>query len=156
MSDPVWVTYAEAAERFGISVEGVRLKVKRDQKLGKDAKLRVRRDNSGRMLLAWDDALLDQRGTPRGIPHVGEDVGTVGAVHVGAVGMVDAGAIEALTKLLAQQHADHVAAQAQQRTDHQAELKEVRADHAAELERIRGELERTRQDADRQDRLHRE
>jgi chromosome segregation ATPase len=156
MSDPVWVTYAEAAERLGISVEGVRLKVKRDQKLGKDAKLRVRRDNSGRMLLAWDDALLDQRGTPRGIPHVGEDVGTVGAVHVGAVGVVDAGAIEALTKLLAQQHADHVAAQAQQRTDHQAELEEVRADHAAELERIRGELERTRQDADRQDRLHRE
>src|SRR3954469_7606780 len=47
MSDPVWVTYAEAAERLGISVEGVRLKVKRDQKLGKDAKLRVRRDNSG-------------------------------------------------------------------------------------------------------------
>jgi hypothetical protein len=59
MSDPVWVTYAEAAARLGISVEGVRLKVKRDQKLGKDAKLRVRRDNSGRMLLAWDDALLD-------------------------------------------------------------------------------------------------
>ncbi len=156
MSDPVWVTYAEAAERLGISVEGVRLKVKRDQKLGKDAKLRVRRDNSGRMLLAWDDALLDQRGTPRGIPHVGEDVGTVGAVHVGAVGVMDAGAIEALTKLLAQQHADHVAAQAQQRTDHQAELEEVRADHAAELERIRGELERTRQDADRQDYQHRE
>jgi DNA repair exonuclease SbcCD ATPase subunit len=148
MSDPVWVTYAEAAERLGISVEGVRLKVKRDQKLGKDAKLRVRRDNSGRMLLAWDDALLDQRGTPRGIPHVGEDVGTVG--------VVDAGAIEALTKLLAQQHADHVAAQAQQRTDHQAELEQVRADHAAELERIRNELERTRQDAERQDRLHRE
>jgi chromosome segregation ATPase len=156
MSDPLWVTYAEAAERLGISVEGVRLKVKRDQKLGKDAKLRVRRDNSGRMLLAWDEALLGQRGTPRGIPHVGEDVGTVRAVHVGAVGMVDAGAIEALTKLLAQQHADHVAAQAQQRTDHQAELEEVRADHAAELERIRGELDRTRQDADRQDRLHRE
>ena len=66
------------------------------------------------------------------------------------------GAIEALTKLLAQQHADHVAAQAQQRTDHQAELEQVRADHAAELERIRDELERTRQDADRQDRLHRE
>src|SRR3982751_1835153 len=98
MSDPVWVTYAEAAARLGISVEGVRLKVKRDQKLGKDAKLRVRRDNSGRMLLAWDDALLDQRGTPGGIPHVGEDVGE----DVGAVGMVDAGAIEALTKLLAQ------------------------------------------------------
>ena len=156
MSDPVWVTYAEAAERLGISVEGVRLKVKRDQKLGKDAKLRVRRDNSGRMLLAWDDALLDQRGIPRGIPHVGEDVGTVGAVHVGAVGVMDAGAIEALTKLLAQQHADHVAAQAQQRTDHQADLEQVRADHAAELERIRSELERTRQDADRQDRLHRE
>jgi chromosome segregation ATPase len=148
MSDPVWVTYAEAAERLGISVEGVRLKVKRDQKLGKDAKLRVRRDNSGRMLLAWDKALLDQRGVPRGTPHVGEDVGAVGAV--------DAGAIEALTKLLAQQHADHVAAQAQQRIDHQAELEEVRTDHAAELERIRGELERTRQDADRQDRLHRE
>jgi chromosome segregation ATPase len=33
---------------------------------------------------------------------------------------------------------------------------QLRADHAAELERIRGELERTRQDADRQDRLHRE
>jgi membrane protein involved in colicin uptake len=148
MSDPVWVTYAEAAERLGISVEGVRLKVKRDQKLGKDAKLRVRRDNSGRMLLAWDDALLDQRGTPRGIPHVGEDVGAVGAV--------DAGAIEALTKLLAQQHADYVAAQAQQRIDHQAELEQVRADHAAELERIRDELKQTRQDADRQDRLHRE
>ena len=57
---------------------------------------------------------------------------------------------------MAQQHADHVAAQAQQRTDHQAELEEVRADHAAELERLRDELERTRQDADRQDRLHRE
>jgi kinesin family protein 4/21/27 len=57
---------------------------------------------------------------------------------------------------LAQQHADHVAAQAQQRTDHQAELEGVRADHAAELERLRDELERTRQDADRQDRLHRE
>src|SRR4051794_17557307 len=68
MSDPVWVTYAEAAERLGISVEGVRLKVKRDQKLGKDAKLRVRRDNSGRMLLAWDKALLDQ--------HVGPHVGS--------------------------------------------------------------------------------
>jgi hypothetical protein len=50
MSDPLWVAYAEAAERLGISVEGVRLKVKRDQKLGKDAKLRVRRDNSGMKL----------------------------------------------------------------------------------------------------------
>lgn len=101
MSDPVWVTYAEAAERLGISVEGVRLKVKRDQKLGRDAKLRVRRDNSGRMLLAWDDALLDQRGTQRGTQHVEADVGSVGAL--------DAGAIEALTKLLAQQHAAHAA-----------------------------------------------
>src|SRR4051812_43649030 len=126
MSDPVWVTYAEAAERLGISVEGVRLKVKRDQKLGKDAKLRVRRDNSGRMLLAWDKALLDQRG----IPHVGEDVGSVGAVDVG----------EALAKLLAQQHTDHVAAQAQQRADHQAELDRLRASHAAELERIETRL----------------
>jgi hypothetical protein len=62
MSDPLWVTYAEAAERLGISVEGVRPKVKRDQKLGKDAKLRVHRDNSGRMLLAWDEALLDMSG----------------------------------------------------------------------------------------------
>ena len=33
---------------------------------------------------------------------------------------------------------------------------QLRADHAAELERSRGELDRTRQDADRQDRLHRE
>jgi chromosome segregation ATPase len=33
---------------------------------------------------------------------------------------------------------------------------QLRADHAAELERIRDELERTHQDADRQDRLHRE
>src|SRR3954447_5666696 len=104
MSDPVWVTYAEAAERLGISVEGVRLKVKRDQKLGKDAKLRIRRDNSGRMLLAWDDALLGQRGVTRGVQHVELDVG--------AVGTVDVGAIEAMTKLLAQQHADHIAARA--------------------------------------------
>src|SRR4051812_30015088 len=98
MSDPMWVTYAEAAERLGISVEGVRLKVKRDQKLGRDAKLRVRRDNNGRMLLAWDDALSDQRGIPRGAQHNGEDVGSVGRA--------DAGVVEALTKLLAQQHAD--------------------------------------------------
>jgi hypothetical protein len=148
MSDPVWVTYAEAAKRLGISVEGVRLKVKRDQKLGKDAKLRVRRDNSGRMLLAWDKALLGQRGVTRGIPHVGEDVGVVGAP--------DAEIIASLAKLLAQQHADHVAVQAQQRADHQVELERVRDDHAAELKRIRDELERARQDADRQDRLHRE
>jgi chromosome segregation ATPase len=33
---------------------------------------------------------------------------------------------------------------------------QLRTDHAAELERIRNELERTRQDAERQDRLHRE
>ena len=92
MSDPEWVTYAEAAERLGISVEGVRLKVKRDQKLGKDARLRVRRDNNGRMLLAWDEALLDQRGVPRVVQHVGGDVGSVGAM--------DAKAIESLTKLL--------------------------------------------------------
>src|SRR4051812_18123597 len=129
MSDPVWVTYAEAAERLGISVEGVRLKVKRDQKLGKDAKLRVQRDNSGRMLLAWDDALLDQRGIPRGPPHVGEDVG-----------VVDAGAIEVLTKLLAQQHADHIAALGQQRADHREELERLRAAHAADLERVEARL----------------
>jgi hypothetical protein len=128
MSDPQWVTYAEAAERLGISVEGVRLKVKRDQKLGKDAKLHVRRDNNGRMLLAWDEALLDQRG----VQHVGDDVGAVGAV--------DAGAIEALTKLLAQQHADHVAALAQQRDDHREDLDRLRAAHAAELERIETRL----------------
>jgi hypothetical protein len=132
MSDPVWVTYAEAAERLGISVEGVRLKVKRDQKLGKDAKLRVQRDNSGRMLLAWDDALLDQRGVTRGGQHVGEDVGPVGAV--------DAGVVEALTKLLAQQHADHVAVLAQQRSDHREELDRLRASHVADLERIEARL----------------
>lgn len=132
MSDPVWVTYAEAAERLGISVEGVRLKVKRDQKLGKDAKLRVQRDNSGRMLLAWDDALLDQRGVTRGSQHVGEDVGPVGTV--------DAGVVEALTKLLAQQHADHVAVLAQQRSDHREELDRIRASHAADLERIEARL----------------
>src|SRR3954453_17191784 len=120
MSDPVWVTYAEAAERLGISVEGVRLKVKRDQKLGKDAKLRVRRDNSGRMLLAWDEALLDQRGITRGVQHDGVDVGVVGAVN--------AGVIEALTKLLAQQHADHVASKAQQCFSHHAELEQLRVD----------------------------
>jgi chromosome segregation ATPase len=33
---------------------------------------------------------------------------------------------------------------------------QLRADHAAELERLRNELDRTRQDADRQDRQHRE
>jgi hypothetical protein len=38
--------------------------------------------------------------------------------------------------------------------DRQAD--QLRADHAAELRRVRGELDRTRQDADRQDRLHRE
>src|SRR5688500_17371480 len=146
MSDPEWVTYAEAAERLGISVEGVRLKVKRDQKLGKDAKLRVRRDNSGRMLLAWNEALLDQRGVPRGVQHVGDDVGSIGAV--------DSSAIEALTKLLAQQHADHVAALAQQRVDHREELERLRADHAADLERVetrlieeRGRLQDQLQDA---------
>jgi hypothetical protein len=132
MSDPEWVTYAEAAERLGISVEGVRLKVKRDQKLGKDAKLRVRRDNNGRMLLAWNEALLDQRGVPRGVQHVGGDVGFVGAM--------DAKAIESLTKLLAQQHADHVAALAQQRDDHREDLDRLRAAHAAELERIETRL----------------
>jgi hypothetical protein len=144
MSDPVWVTYAEAAERLGISVEGVRLKVKRDQKLGKDAKLRVQRDNSGRMLLAWDDALLDQRRIPRGVQHVGEDVG--------AVGVVDAGVIEVLTKLLAQQHADHVTALGQQRADHREELERLRADHAVDLERVEARLigERDRL----QDQLH--
>src|SRR3954462_11401073 len=104
MSDPMWVTYVEAAERLGISVEGVRLKVKRDQKLGRDAKLGVCRDNNGRMLLAWDNALLDQRGIPRGPQLNGKDVGPVGTV--------DAGVVEALPKLLAQQHVDHVAAQA--------------------------------------------
>jgi hypothetical protein len=132
MSDPMWVTYVEAAERLGISVEGVRLKVKRDQKLGRDAKLRVRRDNNGRMLLAWDDTLLDQRGIPRETQHNGEDVGSVGRA--------DTGVVEALTKLLAQQHADHVAVQAQQRADHQSELDRLRASHAAELERIETRL----------------
>src|SRR5687767_4214045 len=134
MSDPVWVTYAEAAERLGISVEGVRLKVKRDQKLGRDAKLRVRRDNSGRMLLAWNDALLDQRGTQRGGQHVEADVGSVGAL--------DAGVIEALTKLLAQQHADHVAALGQQRADHKAETDRLQAAHAAEVARFIEERDR--------------
>lgn len=129
MSDPVWVTYAEAAERLGISVEGVRLKVKRDQKLGRDAKLRVHRDNSGRMLLAWDDALLGQRGITRGGQHVGDNVGSVAPV--------DGSAVEALTKLLAQQHADHVTALAQQRADHKNDLEQLCAAHAAELERLR-------------------
>jgi hypothetical protein len=142
LSDSVWVTYAEAAERLGISVEGVRLKVKRDQKLGKDAKLRVRRDNSGRMLLAWDEALLGQRGVTRGAQHNGEDVGPIGAV--------DAGAIEALTKLSAQQHTAHVAALAQQRADHKAELERMQAAHAAELERLieeRAQLQNELQEA---------
>jgi hypothetical protein len=126
------MTYAEAAERLGISVEGVRLKVKRDQKLGKDAKLRVRRDNSGRVLLAWDEALLGQRGSPRVAQHVDGDVGSVGSP--------DTGTIEVLTKLLAQQHADHVAALAQQRADHRDDLEQLRADHAAELERVETQL----------------
>jgi hypothetical protein len=140
MSDPEWVTYAEAAERLGISVEGVRLKVKRDQKLGRDAKLRVRRDNSGRMLLVWDDVLLDQRGIKRGSQHVEGNVGPIGSL--------DAGAIEALTRLLAQQHADHVAALAQQRADHKNDLEQLRVIHAAEVERLQDELQEAQAEAD--------
>jgi chromosome segregation ATPase len=36
------------------------------------------------------------------------------------------------------------------------QVDQLRADHAAELERVHGELDRARQDADSQDRLHRE
>ena len=54
--------------------------------------------------------------------------------------MVDAGAIEALTKLLAQQHADYIAALAQQRTDHRDELERLRAAHADNLERVETRL----------------
>jgi hypothetical protein len=113
MSDPEWVTYAEAAKRLGISVEGVRLKVKRDQKRGRDAKLRIRRDNAGRVLLAWDQHLLDQRWTQRGIQQNDGDVGA-------------AGAVEALTKLVAQMQADHAAALTQARQDAQEARQEAR------------------------------
>jgi chromosome segregation ATPase len=124
MAEAEWITYAEAAKRLGISVEGVRLKVRRDQQKGRDAKLRVRRDNEGRMLLAWDNTLLDQRSPQRGVQHDGEDIGHISALEAH---------IQTLAQQLAQQRSDLERMRVERDDAHQAtECERQRADALAD------------------------
>jgi chromosome segregation ATPase len=141
MTDTVRLTYRELAERLGIEPDSARIKARRHAKSGR-WKLIPGNHPGATATVEVPVADLVREGDPgRTFPGTSVQIGEGAPGRTGREMQALQDHIKSLTTRLEV---------ADKQTD------QLRADHAAELERIRGELERTRQDADRQDRLHRE
>jgi chromosome segregation ATPase len=142
MTDTIRLTYRELAERLGIEPDSARIKARRLAKSGR-WKLIPGNHPGAASTVEVPAADLVREGDPGRTPP-GAPVQQIGG---SAPGRPDAD-VPALE--------DHIKSLTARLEVADRQTDQLRADHAAELERIRGELERTRQDADRQDRLHRE
>lgn len=154
----LWLTYQEAAEKFGISSEAVRQRARRFRwrtQPGNDGKVKV--------LVPGDFAVQSRKR-----PTVRPDVQTGGQppdnealsglftffrAEIDQVQRRHAEEIEALKKdhgaAVAQMRQDHAAelervgqSTAQQRQDHAAELERREAAHKAEVDRLQGTIEK--------------
>ena len=142
MSDTVRLTYRELAERLGIEPDSARIKARRLAKSGR-WKLIPGNHPGAASTVEVPAADLVREGAPGRTPP-GAPVQQTGGSAPGRPG-ADVQALE-----------DHIKSLTARLEIADRQTDQLRADHAAELERIRNELERTRQDAERQDRLHRE
>jgi hypothetical protein len=141
MTDTVRLTYRELAEHLGIEPDSARIKARRHAKSGR-WKLIPGNHPGATATVEVPAADLVREGAP-GRTSPGAPV-QIGEGDPGRTG----GEMQALQ--------DHIKSLTTRLEVADKQTDQLRADHAAELERICGELERTRQNADRQDRLHRE
>jgi chromosome segregation ATPase len=141
MTDTVRLTYRELAERLGIEPDSARIKARRLAKSGR-WKLIPGNHPGAASTVEVPAADLVREGAPGRTPP-GAPL-QIGGRAPGRTG----GEVQALE--------DHIRSLTARLEMADRQTDQLRADHAAELERIRDELERTHQDADRQDRLHRE
>src|SRR3954453_18191163 len=142
MTGTIRLTYCELAERLGIEPDSARIKARRLAKSGR-WKLIPGNHPGAASTVEVPAADLVRESAPGRTPP-GAPVQQIGGSAPGRPG-ADVQALE-----------DHIKSLTARLEVADRQTDQLRADHAAELERIRGELDRTRQDADRQDRLHRE
>src|SRR4051812_30468239 len=142
MSDTVRLTYRELAERLGIEPDSARIKARR---LAKSGRWKLIPGNHPGAASTVEVPAADL--VPEGVP---------GRTPPGAPAQQTGGSAPGRPGADVQALEDHIKSLTARLEVADRQTDQLRADHAAELERIRGELDRTRQDADRQDRLHRE
>jgi uncharacterized phage infection (PIP) family protein YhgE len=141
MTDTIRLTYRELAERLGIEPDSARIKARRLAKSGR-WKLIPGNHPGAASTVEVPTADLVRGSAPERTPP--DDPFQRGEGDPGRPG----GDVQALE--------DHIKSLTARLEVADRQIDQLRADHAAELKRIRDELERARQDADRQDRLHRE
>jgi chromosome segregation ATPase len=142
MSDTVRLTYRELAERLGIEPDSARIKARRLAKSGR-----------------WKLIPGNHPGAASTVEVPAADLvreGALGRTPLGAPVQQTGGSAPGRPGADVQALEDHIKSLTARLEIADRQTDQLRADHAAELERIRNELERTRQDAERQDRLHRE